>query len=115
MTARKTRPVKPVTWHGPLVLPERPDRPAPVRDPVEVLAREICWAGFTTTSPRMVSCTKAAYWREISQDARDDYLNEARRFIFLYHRIPCDVLNACELAMAKKTPVTPAPQRRRKS
>jgi hypothetical protein len=76
-----------------------------VRDPVEKIAREICWLGFASPRP---DTTKARYWESISEDARQNYRCDARRFVFLYHRLPVDLINATvEL-------VTPAPKPRRK-
>jgi hypothetical protein len=76
-----------------------------VRDPVEKIAREICWLGFQSPRPET---TKAKYWEEISEGARRNYRCDARRFVFLYHALPVDLLN--ETA----EPVTPAPKPRRK-
>lgn len=60
--------------------------------PVQQLAREICWAGFTTKAGR-AGKTKNRYWQSISDHARADYIEEAERFAFLLKRVDVDVLN----------------------
>ncbi len=59
-------------------------------DIVEKIAREICWREFSTP-PKYT--TKAAYWRSVSIETRDELMKEARRFIWVYHNIPVDLLN----------------------
>lgn len=47
--------------------------------PIEKLARDICWAGFIGKPP--TPHTKASYWRQISPEARADYLRSARYWV----------------------------------
>lgn len=44
-------------------------------DDLEKLARDLCWAGFST--PRGTG-TKAAYWKGVSPEAKTRYLDDAR-------------------------------------
>lgn len=69
-------------------------RVARVTDPIEKLARDICWAEFA--DPSIVGKTKAAYWSAMSQEARDIYLREAKHFAYLLPRMDVDVLNEIE-------------------
>lgn len=60
--------------------------------PVEKLAREICWLGFTHPLVKKGK-TKASYWKTICEDARKGYRAEAEHFIYLLKRVPVDLLN----------------------
>jgi hypothetical protein len=59
--------------------------------PIEKLAREICWAGFSCAEARKGK-TKAKYWRDISGLARQMHLSEAGRFAYLLGAIEPSVL-----------------------
>lgn len=61
-------------------------------NPIEKLAREICWAGFTTKEGRKGK-TKARYWRTLPSDTRQDYVRDARWFAFMMRRVSVKVLN----------------------
>ena len=61
-------------------------------DPIEKLAREICWAGFTTKEGRFGK-TKAGYWKSLPSHSRDSYYGEAKQFAWLLNRISVEVLN----------------------
>lgn len=65
-------------------------------DPMEKLAREICWAGFVHPGAREGK-SKAKYWKAISESAREGYRLEARQFAYLLERIDCEVLNDVHL------------------
>lgn len=58
----------------------------------EKLAREICWAGYYPHN-RPKGHTMASYWKSITEDARQNYRQEADHFTFLFKRIRVDVLN----------------------
>ena len=60
-------------------------------DITEKIAREICWREFGKAPP--VWATKAAYWRDIDQGSRDEYMRVAKLFIWAYHNIPADLIN----------------------
>lgn len=59
--------------------------------PLDKLAREICWAGFA--DPKCAGCTKAAYWKRLSDEKRAEYRTEAEHFAYLASRIDVDVMN----------------------
>lgn len=59
---------------------------------IEKLAREICWAGFTTKEGR-AGKTKVSYWRSLPADTRLGYVREAEQFAWIYKRVSADVLN----------------------
>lgn len=48
---------------------------------LERLARRICWMGFI--GEHYPPGGEAGYWKRIHQDARDEYIHEARQFIWL--------------------------------
>jgi hypothetical protein len=60
--------------------------------PIEKLAREICWAGFTSPGAK-IGKTKASYWKSITENSRKNYIADAHRFAFLLARVSVDVLN----------------------
>lgn len=57
---------------------------------LEKLAREICWAGFTTPMGRKGK-TKAGYWRGLSQEKQTEYKREAEHFIWLLRSLPVEM------------------------
>jgi len=59
--------------------------------PVQQLAREICWAGFTKEG--RAGKTKSSYWNSLPEKTRADYIREAERFSWLLKRVSVDVLN----------------------
>lgn len=63
--------------------------------PHEKLAREICWAGFSTPEGR-AGKTKASYWRTITEETRQDYREQANCFIFVLSNVSADLLNEIE-------------------
>lgn len=65
-------------------------------NPIERLARDICWAGFTSPAA-VIGKTRASYWRDISPDAREEYRQEARRFAWLLNRVPVRTLDGVKL------------------
>lgn len=54
-------------------------------NPVEKLARDICWAGFS--NPTTVGCSKAEYWEGCAAAAKDDYRREARHLSWLLQQL----------------------------
>lgn len=59
--------------------------------PIEKLAREICWMGFSPEG--RIGKTKAAYWRAISGIARKGYREDALQFAHLLKHIDVNLLN----------------------
>ena len=57
--------------------------------PIETLARDICWAGFTTKQAK-TGKTKASYWRAIAETAREGYRNDARWFFWTLKKLGHD-------------------------
>lgn len=66
-----------------------------VRSPMEKLAREICWMGFAL--PEKSGTTKARYWKQISESARQNYRADAQRFVYLLENVPAAMLREIEL------------------
>ena len=68
---------------------------AAVITPIDKLAREICWAGFTTKEARRGK-TKVTYWKSIAEEARDGYRDDARWLFWtlkkLGHKTVADLL-----------------------
>ncbi len=64
-----------------------------MRDPMEKLAREICWLGFALPNPKHVGCTKAQYWKNLPESTRQNYRADARQFAYLLDRLDVDLLN----------------------
>lgn len=67
----------------------------PRMTPIEKIAREICWLGFRHPLATKGK-TKASYWKEITEEARQLYRNEAANFIYLFKRVPVNLLNEVE-------------------
>lgn len=44
-------------------------------DPIEKLARDLCWAGFAGPKPKG---TKAQYWESVAPEAKARYLEDAK-------------------------------------
>lgn len=59
---------------------------------IEKLAREICWLGFRHPLATKGK-TKARYWKEITESARQNYRADAEHFAYLLRRVPVDLLN----------------------
>lgn len=54
--------------------------------PIEVLARDICWAEFPI-KPK--DYTKAAYWRDyVHQDRKAEYIADAEWLLFIIKMLP---------------------------
>jgi hypothetical protein len=53
--------------------------------PIEKIAREYCWAGFAR--PELAGCTKAAYWKRLSNEKRQEYIREASQFCYRVRRL----------------------------
>lgn len=64
--------------------------------PIEKLAREICWAGFTHPEARRGK-RKASYWKSITEGARVGYIADARQFAHLLDSLDIDTINALNL------------------
>lgn len=60
-------------------------RPRDISRDLERLARDICWAEFLL--PEDVGTTKAIYWRNIQEDARNIFRAEARRISWLLNKL----------------------------
>lgn len=56
--------------------------------PLDKLARDICWLGFA--NPKEVGRTKAAYWKSLPEETRENYRKEASHFVWLYDNLPTD-------------------------
>lgn len=61
-------------------------------DPIEKLAREICWLGFSHPDATRGK-TKASYWKSLPESTRQNYRGDARQFAYLLDRVPVDLLN----------------------
>lgn len=59
---------------------------------IEKIAREYCWAGFA--APEHAGCTKAAYWRRLSQEKREEYIREASYFCYHVKRLGLGTMQA---------------------
>lgn len=66
--------------------------PKRINDPMERLAREICWAGFTTPASRREAKSANVYWGSLPEDSRQNYRQEASHFRWLLTRLPNDIL-----------------------
>lgn len=51
------------------------DKPRKRATAIEMLAREICWAGFSAYKPHE---GKAAYWDKVAPERKEQYLTDAR-------------------------------------
>lgn len=61
-------------------------------NPVEKLAREICWLGFTHPSFR-IGKTKASYWASLPEPTRERYRLDAAQFVWIVNKINKRVLD----------------------
>jgi hypothetical protein len=59
---------------------------------IEKIARDICWAEFTHPLSRKGK-TKASHWNDISDRARQEFIREAERLIWVIRVLPIDTLN----------------------
>lgn len=58
--------------------------------PIDKLARDICWIGFA--DKRSVGKTKAAYWKSLPEETRDNYRKEASHFVWVFDNIDLRLL-----------------------
>lgn len=63
-----------------------------MRNPLEKLAREICWLGFANRDPKIVGCTKVQYWKRLAESKKQDYRSEARQFMYIYDNVSIALL-----------------------
>lgn len=61
------------------------------RDPMERLARDLCWFGFSSDYRRGKS--KVYYWKSLPEAARQNYRYEAARFAYLLNQLDAELLN----------------------
>ncbi len=64
-----------------------------MRDPIERLARDICWAGFLSPAA-IIGKTRASYWKSLPEDTRESYRMQATEFAWLLERLPSATLTA---------------------
>lgn len=65
---------------------------------MERLARDICWAGFTTMDARLGK-TPTSYWKSLPESTRQNYRAEAQQLMFLLGRLDSaliDQIAACD-------------------
>lgn len=55
--------------------------------PIDKLAREICWLGFSVEYRKTSGYTKARYWKRLTEAARASYRKEAMHFVWMYDNI----------------------------
>jgi hypothetical protein len=70
--------------------------------PIEKLAREICWLGFTTPASR-AGKTKASYWKRLPEETHQSYIIEAQHFTWLLSELSDDMLNLAHAIQKKKS------------
>jgi hypothetical protein len=58
---------------------------------IEKLAREICWREFAVEP---TDTTKAAYWKSLPQETRDDYIADAKWLNWIVGRVPTRMIGA---------------------
>lgn len=68
--------------------------------PIEKLAREICWREFIVPLKKWVGKTKAAYWRDLSEEKRRECIDDAMWWLAMYRRLPVDLINEAEARIA---------------
>ena len=62
-------------------------------NPIEKLARSICWEGFLgPASGRGI--TEAAYWSSLPENTRKRYTEEAERFVWVYQSVDPAIVRA---------------------
>jgi hypothetical protein len=52
---------------------------------IDRFARDICWAEFHI--PILAGCTKQQYWEKVTENNKENFKCEARRFLFLVQRL----------------------------
>lgn len=60
--------------------------------PIDKLARNICWIGFTTKDAKRGK-TAASYWKSLPEETQKHYRDEANHFVWLYDNIDHHLLN----------------------
>ena len=70
-------------------------------DPIEKLAREICWREFSTPTKKNVGCTKAEYWERVSESKKAEYLRDARFLKTVIPRLPRVIVEELVWPMAE--------------
>jgi len=61
-------------------------------DPIERIARDICWSGFTSKDGR-TGKTKRGYWESVADAKKEEYRRDARYFCFLLDALPLGTIN----------------------
>lgn len=72
--------------------------------PMERLAREICWLGFH--EPKSVGVSKSQYWKQITENSRKHYRQEAERFAFYFEKLSLAMLLEIDRELCRRTAST---------